>query len=76
MPNDKARENYKKRLEYCQHQARLHSGDSGNWIIAIEVYFHLMNCHLTHSGGNPTCQWTGVFDAGSRESSHGTQSTS
>jgi hypothetical protein len=49
--------NYEKRREFCYHKAKSDRENSYYWIQAAEVYEHLIECNLTHSGANPTCRW-------------------
>ena len=64
MPKEK----YKERLAFCRDKAYKRNADSGDWIRAAEVYQHLIECNLTHSGPNPTCQWTGSSNESSKPS--------
>ena len=53
--------NYRKRLEYCQHKVACHNADSGEWLQAVEVYWHLINCNKSHTmkdNGNSFCTWS------------------
>jgi hypothetical protein len=55
-----SKENYKKRLKVCSHNALQHNADSGYWAIAAEVYAHLIDCDKSHTAvdnGNGFCQW-------------------
>jgi hypothetical protein len=57
MPNDKAKKHYEERLAVCKHNVAKHNADSYYWILAVEVYEHLIQCPLRHSLPNITCQW-------------------
>ena len=52
-----AKENYKKRMEHFRQKALKRGHDSAIYWQVVEVYQHLIECNLTHSGANPTCRW-------------------